>query len=156
MFHMFGCNRNYILSLSFVLISTIMIIILINFYSLGNKFPRKGRVELIKTAEYVRNNFAIDFRFAMGDPGIFRYISQRKTIALNGLIGDMELAGLVKMEKYKEIVKKYGIDYFVLERDIDEYKNLKLNPVYSSEIFVTNYGEKYKYEIFKADEFFDQ
>lgn len=54
-----------------------------------------------------------DTRFGMYDPGVFRFVSGFKTVALNGLASTHDVTVLVQQEKWSEIIRRYDIRYVV-------------------------------------------
>jgi hypothetical protein len=52
-------------------------------------------------------------RFGMYDSGIFHFVANRPTLALNGLAGDRELLALAQRRAIREIVQRYALDYLV-------------------------------------------
>ncbi len=69
----------------------------------------------IEVADYMRNNVPKETRGCMFDSGIVSYFSQRDFVGLNGLIGDYELANMVRKGERSTIVRKYDIDILVLD-----------------------------------------
>jgi len=123
-----------------------------------DKFPRDLKVATVEAATYARNNTPKDAIYGMCDPGIFRFVSGRKTIAFNGLIGNREIMNLILSGHPEKIVEKYNVEYYVIIISSDEVKRLNINPVYLSKRFTYvgfNHIKRDMYvAIFKADEFF--
>jgi hypothetical protein len=49
----------------------------------------------------------------MLDSGIFRFVSDRATMTLNGLAGDRELSALVQAGDPAALVRRYGLQYMI-------------------------------------------
>src|SRR6185436_13354616 len=52
-------------------------------------------------------------RFGMYDPGVFRFVSEFDTVALNGLAGDKETMDLALRLDYQAMIRRYQLDYIV-------------------------------------------
>ncbi len=69
----------------------------------------------LEVAEFLRKNSDPTVRGMMFDSGIIAYFAQRDFVGLNGLIGDFELAQLVRDKNYKQIAEIYSVDFLVLD-----------------------------------------
>ncbi len=119
------------------------------------KFPRAHRIELVKAALYARNHLEPEAVYGIYDPGIFRFVSDRKTIGFNGLIGNTDMLRLVLAKKPEEIVRKYQIKYYVAFLSRDRLNQLQAKPLYLSSVFLSPYNNAESYiGIFNAEEKF--
>jgi hypothetical protein len=79
--------------------------------------PNTIHAAIIEVATWAREGLPADARVGMYDSGLFRVISERQTIALNGLAGDRELllmASSLPLEvRAKKLVERYSIEYIV-------------------------------------------
>ena len=86
--------------------------------------PNPIQVRSYETAVWARDHMGPEsLRFGMFDSGVFRFVSGFNTMSLNGLAGDQEVLTLVKRGSWKEIIRRYKINYvvdFVAEKDIVE------------------------------------
>lgn len=123
-----------------------------------NKFPRDLGVATIDAATFARNHTPQDTIYGMCDPGVFRFVSDRRTVAFNGLIGNPDTMNLVLSGQLKKLVGKYNVKYYVIIISSDEVERLDIKPVYLSKRFTYpgfNHIKRDTYvAIFKADEFF--
>lgn len=104
------------------------------------KYPRTPKVETINVALFAKGNTKDDAIFIMSDPGIFRYVSERKTIAGNGLIGNREIMELSSKGKKDQIIKNYNVGFIVEIFSQEEIEKIDLIPKYKSKKFL--YGGK--------------
>lgn len=122
------------------------------------KFPRDPKLATIDAADFARSYTPQDTIYGMNDPGIFRFLSERRTIAFNGLIGNREILNLVLAQQPEKIIKKYNVKYYVIIISNDKLEKLRIQPVYLSKQFIQHWpqeGRKATYvAIFKAEEFF--
>lgn len=102
------------------------------------KYPRIPKVETIEAAIFAKKNLNEEYIFFMYDPGIFRYVSQRKTIAGNGLIGNSEIMELSREGKFSQIIYNYKVNYIVDIFTNKEIKMIGLIPIYKSKKFQYN------------------
>lgn len=104
----------------------ILLILLQFFYQPYYKSKKSMSVAKLETAEFIRKNVRSDARFMMFDSGIVSYFSEKNFVGLNGLIGDFEMARMIKERRLKELVAKYNISHFVTDvkpDKLDKYKN---------------------------------
>ncbi|MET4430137.1 MULTISPECIES: hypothetical protein [unclassified Mycolicibacterium] len=84
--------------------------------------PDIANVRSYETASWAKEHLdSADVRFGMYDPGVFRFVSGFKTMALNGLASTPEVTALVLDGNWTDIIAKYNINYvvqFVAEQDI--------------------------------------
>lgn len=125
-----------------------------------DKFPRDLKVATVEAATYARNNTPKDTIYGMCDPGIFRFVSDRRTIAFNGLIGNRDIMNLILSGHPEKIVEKYNVEYYVIIISADDFKQLGIKPFYLSRQFIFPWprkGEKNTYvAIFGARDYFAQ
>ena len=69
----------------------------------------------LEVAEYIGKNLPTDIMYAMYDPGVVSYFSQRNFIALNGLVGDFKLAAMIRNGDYRDVIDKYSVKVLVLD-----------------------------------------
>ena len=69
----------------------------------------------LEAAEFIRTNTEQNVRGAMYDSGIVSFFSERDFVSLNGLIGDFEMAEMVKRGDKKALAATYGIGLLVLD-----------------------------------------
>jgi hypothetical protein len=69
----------------------------------------------LEVAEYINKNLPADIMYAMYDSGIVSYFSQRNFISLNGLIGDFQLAAMIKRGDFRDVIDKYSVKVIVLD-----------------------------------------
>ena len=78
----------------------------------------------LEVAKYLRENTSQTIRCTMYDSGIISYFSERDFAGLNGLIGDFEMADMIKNNDLKTLVQRYNISLLVLdmpEEKLDRY-----------------------------------
>lgn len=75
-------------------------------------FQRTNQIQY-QTAIWARDNVSEDKLFAMVDSGIFAYFSERDVIPLNGLITDTATMEQLSRKRYKEVMERFHVDYYV-------------------------------------------
>lgn len=76
--------------------------------------PVSIHVRSYETAVWARAHLEPrSLRFGMIDPGIFRFVSEFNTVALNGLAGDRETMELANRGDTKGMIRRHNIDYIV-------------------------------------------
>jgi hypothetical protein len=77
------------------------------------KLPNREGIPVYELAVWARETLPGEARFGMYDSGIFRYVSGRPTLALNGLVGDPELARWAVERNLRAMVERHAIDYVI-------------------------------------------
>jgi hypothetical protein len=95
--------------------------------------------EVIIAANFAKNRLPANTVFGMSDAGIFRLISERKTIGFNGLIANRDILQLVLNKQYATIVDRYNVEYYVLPLPAYKLERLAIKPVYLSKKFMYNW-----------------
>jgi hypothetical protein len=115
--------------------SVIVMLVLLQFWIYPSYVERKKiTFAKIEVANFIRNHLPENIRGSMYDAGIVSYFSQRDFVALNGLIGDFELAELTKNKRRKRLAEKYGVDYLIMDT-IDHFlPEMNKNIVYQGAI----------------------
>jgi len=133
-------NNKYIVKIVVILI---IIINSIMIFTALQKFPRPARVALIETAKYAKYNFNENKFFGMIDSGVFRIVSSRNTIGLNGLIGDQHL--LNKLSEIKndsnllfKLLNDYNVGYIVNEIPVSTLVSHYISTIFESVPFSSN------------------
>ena len=90
----------------------------------------------LEVANFIRSHLPENIHGSMYDAGIVSYFSQRDFVALNGLIGDFEMAKLAKNKRMKLLAEKYGISYLVIDIFNGFLPELSYNILYESTIKV--------------------
>jgi hypothetical protein len=67
----------------------------------------------LEVAEFVRTNLPRGARLFMLDSGIVSYFSQRDAVSYSGLIGDFEMAQLLKDYETDTVIKRYRITHII-------------------------------------------
>ena len=120
-----------------------------------SKFPRQSKVEIVNAALYARDNLESRGIFMMFDPGIFRLVSDRKTVAGNGLIGNRGIMELAMTNRPELIVQEYNVDYLVVLLSEEELGTISVKPIYLTRSFQYANGVC-RVGIFDAREYFDK
>jgi len=123
-----------------------------------NSFLQKKRMSStkIEIARYVKNNIHKDAVIGMYDSGITSFFSDRKFVALNGLIGDFEMAKLIRNNSLNKVVDKYSVQYFVWDIREDQLSSPYIDVFYLSgqKTLYHNFSEKEKHMgVFKLKNF---
>lgn len=99
-----------------------------------DSFLQKKRMSLakIEMADYIRENIGKEARIGMTDSGITAFFADHNFIALNGLIGDFEMAALVKEGKLNQLTEKYSVNYFVWDMRNEDLTNSHIEIIYKT------------------------
>lgn len=117
-----------------------VIILLTAMVSYGfSKFPRGLTVAIAEAAAFAKSSTPEDTIFGMNDPGAFQILSNRRTIAFNGLIANRRILGFVLTGQQDKIVKEYNVKYYVIIINPGELKPLGIKPVYWSKPFLAHW-----------------
>ncbi len=93
-------------------------------------------IKTIEAAHFAKYNFDKDKIFLMHDPGVFAFISEKKTIAGNGLIGNNRTLELLKERNYKTLVDEFKIDYVAEIFYPKKLRGIELNFLYKTKEFL--------------------
>jgi len=132
-----------------IIVYPIVLIIFIIMICIGyTKYPRLPSYATIEAAKYAKYHVKRNSIFIMHDPGKFRYVSELRTLAGNGLIGDRSLMELASNNQKNKIIKKYNINYVV---DIFSSNDIRKmgDPIFVSRNYVDS-GKSYAIAIFEA------
>ena len=99
-----------------------------------DSFLQKKRMSLakIEMADYIRENISKEARIGMTDSGITAFFADHNFTALNGLIGDFEMAALVKEGKLNQLTEKYSVNYFVWDMRNEDLTNSHIEIIYKT------------------------
>jgi hypothetical protein len=75
---------------------------------------RPNNMLLISAGLWAREHLPADRLFARYDAGYFRFFSQRDTVALNGLVSDVQTMRDSRERRFNRIVDRFGVDYLVV------------------------------------------
>lgn len=90
----------------------LLLVVLLVTYA-PRKCPDPAKTAIFDMARWSKENLPADARYGMYDPGIFRFVSGRSTLALNGLAGDRELMALAQSRETLPVIERYDLDYIV-------------------------------------------
>lgn len=114
----------------------VLIIVSIFQFNIANsKYPRDYRIKAIEVANYIKktNN---DNIYAMIDPGVLRFVSGTKIIALNGLIGDNIMLKDLRYLDRNDFFKKYGVNYHIqINKEKNYYDTTRYQRVFKTDYF---------------------
>jgi hypothetical protein len=101
-----------------------------------NSFVEKKSITTakIEVAEFINRYLPAKANFSMYDSGILSYFSQRNFFAINGLIGDFEMAKLCNNSFYQKFLKRYSINYIVVNSSSKMYDHNQDKIIYTSRL----------------------
>lgn len=82
------------------------------------RLPRQGVEVVYDLAVWAREHLGRDARFGMYDSGVFRFVSGRPTVSLNGLAGDPELMRLATARDLRGIIERHDLDYVITSIEV--------------------------------------
>ena len=113
--------------------AVIVILVLIQVWTYTSYVAsKKMTFAKLEVANFIRSHLPEHIRGSMYDAGIVSYFSQRDFVALNGLIGDFEMAELARNKRMKRLAEKYGVNYLVIDILDNFLPELSQNILYQS------------------------
>jgi len=132
-----ACNPDVKIMKRRLIPSVIVMLVLVQVWIYPSYVERKKMTfAKLEVANFIRSHLPEHIRGSMYDSGIVSYFSQRDFVALNGLIGDFEMAELAKNKRMKLLAEKYGVDYLVIDILDNFLPELSNNILYQSTIKV--------------------
>jgi hypothetical protein len=97
------------------------------------RIPQPGNMVVFDMAVWAREHLPAEARFGMYDSGVFRFVSGRPTLSLNGLAGDAELMRLAVSRDLRGMIQRHTLDYIITSIEVARIPSIDAGPwIYTS------------------------